>query len=154
MKSALGIIVLLLLARCLSPYLLPSVHMNAYGITTDGRVTGKREAIEFYQDDVVRHVLEMTYQYLPADTQRPDTGLHQVDPATYDRFRIGSPVKVRYSPSRFMRSLPIVAPGSVLEDVSWNHPPPTLNPHHKVQKTDRPGSRSHQFCPALIQYIQ
>jgi len=55
----------------------------------------KREAIEFYPDDVVRHVLEVTYQYVPTDTQRTETGLHQVDPATYDRLRIGSPVKVR-----------------------------------------------------------
>ncbi len=119
MKSALGIIILLLLGACLSPYLLPSVYMSLYGITTDGQVIGKREAIEFYGDDLVRHVLEVTYRYVPADTQRPETGLHQVDSATYDRVRTGSPVKVRYAPSKVLRSLHVVALGSVLADVPW-----------------------------------
>ncbi len=67
----------------------------------------------------MRHVLEVTYRYVPADTQRSETGLHQVDPSTCDRVGIGSPVKVRYAPSRFLRSLHIVALRSVLADVPW-----------------------------------
>jgi hypothetical protein len=119
MKPAAGVCILLLLIGCVSPYLLPSLYLNVYGIVTGGRVTAKQERVEFHHDDAVRHALEVTYQYVPAGAQRPETSVHQVDPSTYDRLHIGSPVKVRYAPWPFLRSLHIVALGSVLADTTW-----------------------------------
>jgi hypothetical protein len=131
MKAGLGVCLLLLLIACASPYLLPSLYMNVCGILTDGRVIAKQERIEFYHDDAARHALEVTYRYVPADTRQPETSLHQVDPSTYDRLQVGSPVHVRYAPSPFLRSLHIIALGSVLADTTWaSRLPRSLEDNH------------------------
>lgn len=110
---------LISLPACFSPYLLPALYLELAGVVTEGQVTQKQESIQMRGYDRWRHVLEVTYRYIPADTRVAETGTHQVDPSLFDRLQVGSKVKVRYIPWRLPRSLHIVAMGSALADAAW-----------------------------------
>lgn len=81
--------------------------LNAYvagvSLAADGVVTGKREAILLGGGDGWLRVLEVAYRYRPADAALPEEASHNVDVATYDRLRIGQPVRIHYTPSPLLR---------------------------------------------------
>lgn len=104
------------LALAVSPWAIATAYVNTAGAVAEGTVIAKREAILLPGGDAWRHVFEVTYQYQPPDSPYPETASHQVDPALYSRLRVGSPVRVRYSPWRPLRF--VKGWGSFLADSS------------------------------------
>ena len=95
---------LLILALALSPWVISIAYMHAMGASVIGKVVAKREAFDLPGGDSWKHVFEVKYQYRPLDSRFPETAVQRVNEGFYRGLQVGSPVQVRYSPSRFVRS--------------------------------------------------
>ena len=115
------------LSLAVVPWAISASHMKAHGIVVTGNVVAKREAFLMPGGDTSRHIFEINYEYRPLDTPYPETVIRRrVDAQFYRTLRVGSPVQVRYSPSRLLRTF--AGMGSYLEGASTlsrlNYGPP------------------------------
>lgn len=108
--------VVLLAALAVGPWVASAVYMNKAGIVVGGKVVAKREAILMPGGDTAKHVFAITYEYQPRDSYYRETVVQRVDEAFYRGEAVGSAVKVRYSPSRLLRSF--AGLGLYLEDAA------------------------------------
>ena len=100
----------------LSPLLL-ATYVSIAGVAVQGEVTAKRESFSMPGGDRWEHVFEVTFRYPLRGSDQIETASHQVDPSFYGRLQIGSPVQVRYSPSRTLRLFNGI--GAELAESSW-----------------------------------
>ncbi len=107
MKTCFGLAAFLILA--LSPWAIPTAYVTYAGPVVQGEIVGKKEAFNLLGNDNWRHVLDATYRYQPRDAKVPEIATHSVGLPLFIRLRIGTPVRVRYSPWRPLRSLRGVA---------------------------------------------
>lgn len=113
--AAVAAVVVALVA---APDVVPAAYLRVFGETTRGEVVSKREWIDVRSDGEWRHVFEVRYRFLPAGSNRPETGSAWTDATSFSTVSAGSPVQVRYSRSAWVRSwLPRVA--SALDGTSW-----------------------------------
>lgn len=115
MKKSVAAFVLIA-ALIVVPWAISIQYMKAAGALVVGKVVGKREAILLPGGDTWRHIFEITYEYRALDASYPETVVQRVDQAFYRTLNIGSPIRVRYSPSRVLRSF--AGMGLYLEDAS------------------------------------
>jgi hypothetical protein len=106
----------LLVALAIVPWLISAAYMESAGVVVTGKVVGKREAFLMPGGDTERHIFDITYEYQPSDAYYPETVVQRVDASFFRRQPVGSAVKVRYSPSRLLRSF--AGMGLYLEDAS------------------------------------
>jgi hypothetical protein len=106
----------LLTALAVGPWLISAAYMDTAGIVANGNVVAKREAILMPGGDTAKHIFEITYEYQPRDANYRESVVQRVDEAFYRGRAVGSPVRVRYSPSRLLRSF--AGMGLYLEDAS------------------------------------
>ena len=84
-----------------------SIYLDVTGLVTSGKVTAKRESIRISDGDWSRN-LSVSATFQP-EGERVVSYVHaEVDAATFDRLRVGSPVKVKYLPSLTLRQIPLV----------------------------------------------
>jgi hypothetical protein len=107
---------LAVVAAAISPWAIGIAYMHLAGQVVEGKVIGKHEAILLPGGDSWDHVFEITYSYRPVDSSYPETAKHRVDSHLYRRTKIGSAVRVRYSPLRML--WPVVGLGSFLDESS------------------------------------
>jgi len=86
-----------------APWAIATAYVTSSGMVADGVVTAKREAILFSEGDAWERIREVTYRYKPLDEPYERTESQQVNDALFMRLRVGSPVRVRYSPWRPLR---------------------------------------------------
>jgi hypothetical protein len=98
------------------PWVLSTQYMKAAGVVVTGRVVAKREAFLLPGGDTWRHTFEITYEYCPLDSPYSETVVQRVDEGFYRTLAVSSQVRVRYSPSRLLRSF--AGMGLYLEDAS------------------------------------
>lgn len=84
-----------------------SLYLDFTGLLIEGRVSQKDESFNLDHGDWSRR-LSVTATYLPSGESLPSYAYALVDPDTYDRLRIGSPVTVRYLASRKLRQIPLL----------------------------------------------
>jgi len=98
------------------PWMLTSAYMKSAGVLVNGSVIAKRETFLLPGGDTAKHIFEITYQYRPLDSPNAETVVQRVDSTFYRSLRTGSSVRVRYSPSRLLRT--VGGMGLYLEDAS------------------------------------
>ena len=103
-------------ALAIVPWITMSAYMKSAGIVVAGRVLDKRETFSLPGGDTWKHVFEITCEYRTLDSPYPETFMQRVDSPFYHSLHAGSPVRVRYSPSRLLRSF--AGMGIYLEDSS------------------------------------
>jgi len=103
-------------ALAIVPWVLTSAYMEIAGIVVNGRVVEKREMFLLPGGDTAKHVFEITYEYRSQDSPYAETVMQRVDSTFYRSLRTGSSVRVRYSPSRLLRTFRGM--GIYLEDAS------------------------------------
>lgn len=108
--------VILVCAVAMAWWLAAGVYMKSAGIVASGQVLAKREAFLLPGGDSWRHIFEITYQYRPRESANAETVVQRVDSSLYRSVSVGSAIRVRYSPSPFLRSFPGM--GLYLEDAS------------------------------------
>lgn len=115
MKKYIGGFIFVI-ALVVVPWGLSGAYMKSAGVVVTGTVIAKHEAFLLPGGDTARHVCEITYQYRPLDAAYPETVMQRVDEQFYRSLQVGSAVRVRYSPSRLLRSFGGM--GLYLEDAS------------------------------------
>jgi hypothetical protein len=103
-SSYLGLIWFTLIVGVVPAY---SLYLDIAGVLIPGQIDFKRESIAIRRGDWTRS-LSLSARYQPAGERNPSHAQAQVDAGTFDRLRIGSPVMVRYLPSRKLRQIPIL----------------------------------------------
>lgn len=114
----LGVIWLALLLGGIPAY---SLYLDFAGILISGKVYLKRESISVREDDWTRD-LSVTATYQPAGELIPSYASAKVDPDTYDRLRIGSPVTIRYLSSRGLRQFPLIVSARFADQWTFSLP--------------------------------
>src|SRR5262249_20492639 len=112
-SPVLGLIWCALVVGALPAY---SLYLDLTGLLIQGKVDTKQESISINYGDWSRS-LAVTAAYLPAGEFAPSYARAEVDAATFDRLRPGSPVTVRYFPSRMLRQF-ILIPSARIEGFS------------------------------------
>jgi hypothetical protein len=102
-SSYLGLIWIVLIVGAILAY---SLYLDIAGVLIPGQIDFKRESIGIRQGDWSRS-LSPSARYQPPGERTPIHAQAQVDAGTFDGLRIGSPVMVRYLPSRTLRQIPI-----------------------------------------------
>jgi len=103
-------------ALAIVPWVLTSAYMKSAGVLVNGSVIEKRETFLLPGGDTAKHIFEITYEYRPLDSLYAETVVQRVDSTFYRSLRTGSSVRVRYSPSRLLRTFGGM--GLYLEDAS------------------------------------
>ncbi len=111
-RAVAGFILVLVLA--IAPWIATNLYMNSAGIIITGRVLEKRETFLLPGGDSWKHIFEITYEYPTPDSRYAETLVQRVDSRFYRSVHTGLPVRVRYSPSRLLRSF--AGMGIYLED--------------------------------------
>lgn len=106
----------LLLLVVVGPWVLLGYSLELFGVLTDGEIVGRREAVVISSDHW-RHDLVVTYRYRLANSPQQATASQPVNRDIFDRVRIGSQVKVRYSRWELLRSFG--SAGVSLVDAPW-----------------------------------
>jgi hypothetical protein len=91
-----------------------NLYLDTVGTLTTGTVYAKREMIWVHYGDWSRDLEVLATYYRNGEPFPSRTGC-QVTEETYDSLRVGSPVAVRYLPSRALRDQPFI-PASRLAD--------------------------------------
>src|SRR5690349_11016479 len=95
---------LLVAGLAIVPWLSSAAYMRNAGLVVSGKVLAKREAFLMPGGDTWRHIFAVTYEYRPLDMPYKETVIQRVDAEFFRTLHVGSPVQVRYSPSRLLRS--------------------------------------------------
>ena len=103
-------------ALAILPWVLMSAYMKSSGVLVNGSVVEKRETFLLPGGDTAKHIFEITYEYRPLDSAYSETVVQRVDSIFYRSLHTGSSVRVRYSPSRLLRTFGGM--GLYLEDAS------------------------------------
>ena len=107
---------ILVFALAIVPWIATNAYMKSAGVVVTGRVLDKRETFLLPGGDTWKHVFEIACEYRTLDSPYPETLVQRVDSPFYRSLHAGSPVRVRYSPSRLLRSF--AGMGIYLEDSS------------------------------------
>ncbi len=99
--SRFGVALTLLL--CLGPFVGTSLYVDARGITGPGTVLAKRETIKHDVTGSWVRTMNIQVRYQPRDERSTESTDFNVDAATFDTLHVGSPILVRYAPSRLLR---------------------------------------------------
>ncbi len=105
-----------LLVLALAPWLLLAGYLRVFGIAGTGEVIDRHEAVSIRGDHWHRDLI-VSYRYRLSGSGQSATASQRVDPALYDRLRVGSPVKVLYSPWKPLREFG--SAGATLAEVPW-----------------------------------
>jgi hypothetical protein len=117
-KAARTVVVTLalLLLIAVGPWMLLGYSLEMFGVLTDGEIVDRRESVVISADHW-RYDLIVTYRYRLADSPEQVTASQPVGRDLFDRLRIGSRVKVRYSRWELLRSFG--SAGVSLVDAPW-----------------------------------
>src|SRR6266436_1374979 len=100
-RQVLGVVAVALLIA--SPLIVPALYRDFAGPVVPGVVENKHEAIELMGNDRSFPEFIVSLRYQPLDSDEPETATSRIDPALYDRLKVGSPVEVRYLPWKWAR---------------------------------------------------
>ncbi|MFN8573036.1 MAG: hypothetical protein U0132_13385 [Gemmatimonadaceae bacterium] len=106
----------------LSTWALPTALVQLAGAVTSGQVTAKAEFIRMPGGERWRHVYDVTFQFRPQGSPRPEVAHHTVDAWVFDRLHVGSVVQVRYATWTPVRMIADI--GSTIDGTSaWTRRP-------------------------------
>jgi hypothetical protein len=88
---------------CIGPFVGTSLYVDASGITGPGTVLAKRETIKHDVTGSWVRTMNIQVRYQPHDQRSAEVSDIDVDAAVYDALHVGSPIMVKYAPSRLLR---------------------------------------------------
>lgn len=115
-KLLLGFLLVLAIAPAF--WLLLTAFAESTSLVTTGTVSGKRELILMGRGDSWIRLFEVSYTYHPADAPYAQTASHNVALDFYDRVKVGTRVRVHYSPWLIVRLME--GTGSYIEGAPAN----------------------------------